>query len=249
MSTGKFFASRSADGEKNVNASCQSGCSARSVSRTGFAWSPSPTDGACIHTSGRFVSRRVAAHAARRAANPRRPSSPRATFLSKRATRGAARVATFTLSRYRNEGLLTWMRACARRKSSPTRAAHRDFRRGHGVGMNTRQRQIDEYPAYLAGLHEFPIDRGEHRHGEHPACRALEIRHLVDGDRRSGRAFGAGRERILVLRATAADEQRRGEEDGRGAKADQKPDLVQMAMTPHWESALRNSAGASLGLR
>src|SRR5213592_5329276 len=115
--------------------------------------------------------------------------------------------------------------------------------------MNTRQRQIDEYPAYLAGLHEFPIDRGEHRHGEHPACRALEIRHLVDGDRRSGRAFGAGRERILVLRATAADEQRRGEEDGRGAKADQKPDLVQMAMTPHWESALRNSAGASLGLR
>src|SRR6267143_5626028 len=107
MSNGKFFASRSAEWEKKVNASCQSGCSARSVSSTGLACSPSPTDGACIQISGRFVSRCAAAHAARRAANPRRPSSPRATFLSKRATSGAARVTTCTLSRYRNEGLIT----------------------------------------------------------------------------------------------------------------------------------------------
>src|SRR2546425_6405872 len=129
MSTGRFFASRSADGEKNVNASCQSGCSARSVSSTGLACSPSPTDGACIQIRGRLVSRCAAAQAARRAANPRRPSSPRATFLSKRATSGAARVTTCTLSRYRNDGLLTGAgggeesRGCARRRSSPARAA------------------------------------------------------------------------------------------------------------------------------
>jgi len=43
-------------------------------------------------------------HAASRCAKPRRPSSPRATFLSNRAISGAARVATWTLSRYRNEG-------------------------------------------------------------------------------------------------------------------------------------------------
>src|SRR5438270_231135 len=214
MSTGRFFASRSADGEKKVNASCQSGCSARSVSSTGLACSPSPTDGACIQISGRFVSRCAAAHAARRAANPRRPSSPRATFLSKRATSGAARVTTCTLSRHKNEGLLTLARACARRKSNPTNAAS-------GRAWTARLR----------------------------ARRTLEVRHLVDGDWCVQRAFGAGGERILVLRAPAADEQRRGEEEGIGAKTGQGPDFVQMAMTPHWESDLRNSAGASLGLR
>src|SRR2546426_7521197 len=47
--------------EKKVNASCQSGCSARSVSSTGFACRPSPTEGACIQINGRFGSRCAAA--------------------------------------------------------------------------------------------------------------------------------------------------------------------------------------------
>ena len=140
-------------------------------------------------------------------------------------------------------------RVVRRPEASLSRGAHRHFGCGDGVGMDTRQRQIDEDPADLAGLHEFAIDGGKHCHREHAARRALEVRHLVDGDRCARRALGAGRERIVVLRAPAADDQRRGEEHGTRGNAGQGPDLVQMAMTPHWESALRNSAGASLGLR
>src|SRR5437667_11490850 len=115
--------------------------------------------------------------------------------------------------------------------------------------MEARQRKIDEHPPNLAGLHVFTLEDGKHRHREQAAGRALEVSHLIDGDRGAARALGAGRERILVLRAPGGDERRRGEGDATKVRARQGPDLVQMAMTPHWESALRNSAGASLGLR
>src|SRR2546422_3756114 len=127
--------------------------------------------------------------------------------------------------------------------------AHRDFGRRNRVGMDTRQRKIDEHPPHLAGLHVFTLEDRKHRHREQAACRALEVSHLIDGDRGTARALGAGCKRILVLRAPGGDEQRRGEESEAKVSAGQGPDLVQMAMTPHWESALRNSAGASLGLR
>ena len=49
-------------GEYHVYASWRAGRSCRSRCRTGRAMRPSPTDGACIHNSGRATSRELDAH-------------------------------------------------------------------------------------------------------------------------------------------------------------------------------------------
>jgi hypothetical protein len=131
--------------------------------------------------------------------------------------------------------------------------AHRHFRGRHRVRMQTRERQIDEDPPNFSGRYVLALEYGQHGDRKHPTRGTLEIGHFVNGHRRRRRAFGPSRERIFslpVLRASDdREEQRGGETDASNQNPGQGPDLVQMAMTPHWESDLRNSAGTSPGLR
>ena len=80
------------------------------------------------------------------------------------------------------------------------RGAHRHFGGRGGVRMDHRERIVDEYPAHLAGRDVLAVELGKGVEREAPAVRALEVRHLVDRDRRRRGTAGTRGERWRSLR-------------------------------------------------
>ena len=128
--------------------------------------------------------------------------------------------------------------------------AHRHLGGRQGIRVDAREGEINEYPPHFARSNELAVDGRHDRDRKHPAGGALKVRHFVDGDGRRGRPLRPGGQGVYRLCEPPPPPQPPREQEAReNDGAVQGPDFVQMAMTPHWESALRNSAGASLALR
>src|SRR5678816_3380939 len=73
--------------------------------------------------------------------------------------------------------------------------AEPQFRGRERIRVDVRDGEIDEYVAHLAGRNVFALEHRQCLQGVTAAVRALEIRHLVDGDWRVATPHhpGAGR--------------------------------------------------------